>query len=510
VRTLRTLALLGFASACAPKPPAVAPAPTPIERLAAAEALVKAGCYDCLAGALEAFEALRSSPAVSTQATLGAARSAALLAIRERDLGTEDSGYLKRAQELAAAGGPASSLPFLLQVADTLPQRGGVRQMSDDTDLTRNQTALRNRDAWTAELRAHADEDPLTATLWLSFNCAYVPAGQQVIPEWLDRVPAWKDTPLIAFKAAVCRGFQRAPFEALLDGDARFKETHYFIGLGFAFGAKIDNAMEHLLQAYEWRPRWPAVTNSLAGDYVALEEFDKAIEFYDRTLAVVPSFADAMLGKVKALTYAGRYVDAMKATEPLLAGRWQLGDTRYWRAFNQLQLNRLDEAWDDIELAAKLIRNAGVPKLAGLIAYRRKELDVARAKFEESYKLGRDDCETGFYLGVVHAEQGTWPAAATVLTETSACLETAEQTTKREIEEFRAAPDLPAERRARQIEKREQQIANGRRMMAQSWFNIAVASYNLARRDEARQYAEKVADDDVFGARARDLLSRLK
>src|SRR5207302_4171170 len=142
----------------------------------------------------------------------------------------------------------------------------------------------------------------------------------------------------------------RAPFEALLTADARFKETHYFIGLAFAFGARIDDAMAHLLLAYEWRPRWPAVTNSLAGDYVALEEFDKAIAFYDRTLAIVPAFADAMLGKVKALTYAGRYVDAIAATEPLLAGRWQLGDTRYWRAFNELQLDRLDPAGDDGEM----------------------------------------------------------------------------------------------------------------------------------------------------------------
>ena len=162
-----------------------------------------------------------------------------------------------------------------------------------------------------------------------------------------------------------------------------------------------------------------------------------------------------------------------------------------------------------METAAKFVRNAGVPKLAGIVAYRRKQLEVARAKFEESYKIGRDDCETGFYLGVVHAELGTWPATAIVLTETSACLEKAERTNLKEIDEFRAA-DMPADRKDRQIKKREQQIANGRRMMAQSWFNIAVASYNLGQKDEARQYAEKVAADDQFGERARDLLNRLK
>ena len=47
-------------------------------------------------------------------------------------------------------------------------------------------------------------------------------------------------------------------------------------------------------------------------------------------------------------------------------------------------------------------------------------------------------------------------------------------------------------------------------MMATSWFNTAVACYNLSRKAEARQYAEKVAADEQFGDRARELLSRLR
>jgi hypothetical protein len=37
-----------------------------------------------------------------------------------------------------------------------------------------------------------------------------------------------------------------------------------------------------------------------------------------------------------------------------------------------------------------------------------------------------------------------------------------------------------------------------------------VSYFSLSRKDEARQYAEKVADDEQFGERARDLLSRLR
>ena len=46
--------------------------------------------------------------------------------------------------------------------------------------------------------------------------------------------------------------------------------------------------------------------------------------------------------------------------------------------------------------------------------------------------------------------------------------------------------------------------------MATSWFDIAVAYYNLSRKTEARQFAEKVVGDEQFGERARELLSRLR
>ena len=359
-------------------------------------------------------------------------------------------------------------------------------------------------------LRQHADDDPLAAYLWLSFNCAYVPSGRQALADWLAAVPAWRDTTLLNFKAAVCSGYTRASFESLLQAEPRFVELNYFIGLSAAFSGKIDDAIEHLLRAYAWRQRWPDVTYTLAADYFALEEFDKAIEFYDHTLEVLPEFPDALLEKGKTQTYAGRYLEAIATLDRLLAlERWLVGDARYWRAVNENQLEQLEVAWDDVELAAKLMRNAAVPKLAGIVAYKRRQLEVARVKFDESWKLGRDDCETGFYLGIVLGEQRMWARTAQVLTDTTACLETAEEKLKSEIAAIQVSTDHP-ERQIRQIRKREQEIAKGRRMTATSWFNIAVSYYSLSRKDEAREYAEKVADDEHFGERARDLLSRLR
>ena len=47
-------------------------------------------------------------------------------------------------------------------------------------------------------------------------------------------------------------------------------------------------------------------------------------------------------------------------------------------------------------------------------------------------------------------------------------------------------------------------------MLATSWFDIAVAYYNMSRKTEARQFADKVANDEQFGERARGILSLLK
>jgi hypothetical protein len=76
--------------------------------------------------------------------------------------------------------------------------------VSDDTELARMQAANRNRDAWTEYLRTHAEDDALSAYLWIGFNCAYVPTAQQAMGEWLARVPNWRDAPPVAFKTATC------------------------------------------------------------------------------------------------------------------------------------------------------------------------------------------------------------------------------------------------------------------------------------------------------------------
>ena len=98
------LLLLTVTGACAKpaaKPAAVTPPPpTPAQRLASADALVRAGCLDCLIQAYGEYELLRTIPAALDAGTAGAVRSAALIALRQRELGMTDEGYSQRARLL--------------------------------------------------------------------------------------------------------------------------------------------------------------------------------------------------------------------------------------------------------------------------------------------------------------------------------------------------------------------------------------------------------------------------
>ena len=312
------------------------------------------------------------------------------------------------------------------------------------------------------------------------------------------------------FRRATCRGLDEKVLETLLRQDPRFGEVPYLLGLSAVGRQDLDGAEALFGRAHDWRPRWPSLLQSMADVAMAAEDFENAASLYDGAIAIEPLSVDPRLGRVRALTYLGRHEDAIAATEPLLASRWSPGDARYWRALNEAELQHYDEAWADVEEAGKLLLTSDVPKLAGIIAYRRHELDVARARFEQSWERNPADCEVRFYLGVVRAEQGAWIETADTLMRVGECLEQVERRLRAEIAGIAARQASPPDRRSRQIARREREIASAGRMLAASWFNIAVAYFNLSQKTEAQLFAERVADDDQFGPRAREILARLK
>jgi tetratricopeptide (TPR) repeat protein len=500
------LAALTVLTACGPKKVAVDPTIAGRATLAEADANLHAGCYDCLVEALRQYESTRAIPALAHQATLGAVHAAALLALRERELGTTDSGYLERARGLAGASPLVNTeSASLFDIIEIFPWRAGAgRSGRPDSGLN----VFANREQRIEALRGLAARDELSAYVWIAYACASGAGLAMGNTEMKAPVGRWADLPLLAFRLAMCSTSGISAIDAVSAAEPRYKEAAFFKGLNATAARKLDDADARYREAYAWRKTWPAVTLAIANVSMTAEEFQVAREFYDETLALAPMFPDALLGKLRALTYLSRQEEAMVVADELIAISRYPGDAHYWKAYNELSLERYDPAWLDIEAADRSLINSEVPKLAGIIAINRHEIDVARQRLEISRQRNRNDCQTLYYLHLVLADQRKWPETVTGAVAAAGCIDAAEAGLRSQIDEIQRS-EAPEARKARQIAAREQQIASGIRMRATCWFNAAVGSYNTRQSDAARMFAAKLDGDAQYGDRARDLVAQL-
>jgi tetratricopeptide (TPR) repeat protein len=507
VRRRHVFLALSVFIACGPQKVAVDPAIAARAMLADADASLQAGCFDCLVDALKHYESARAVPAVAEIATAGAVRASALLALRERELGATDSGYLEHARGLAD-GRPAIQMDVAsqLEIIEAMPWRAGAgRSGRPDSALT----VYTDRAQRIASLRSVAARDELAAYLWVAYACESGAGLSMGHAELKAPLGAMAEQPLIAYRLAICPTGGTDLLDAVIAEQPRFKEAAFYKGLRASSARRLDDADARYREAYAWRPTWPAATLAIANVAMSAEEFDQARAFYEETLTLAPLYPDALLGKLRALTYLATREDAMRVADQLLGiGRYP-GDAHYWKAYNELQLDRYDAAWSDIDEAERSMINSDVPKLAGIIAINRQQFDVARQKLELSRQRNPNDCQTLYYLHLVLAEQRQWPETVRGAVTAAGCIDAAATGLRSEIETIRES-DAPAARKARQIAAREQQIASGLRMRATCWFNAGVGSFNLSKADDAREFAERVADDEQFGERARQLLARLK
>jgi tetratricopeptide (TPR) repeat protein len=480
---------------------------------------MRTGCFDCLEEALAEYEAVKGVPHLQPTdidaATDGAIRAALLLDLRERELGMPDEGYLQRARDLIGIREDrvAAFAPHLYSI-ESIPRRDARFLGPTGPDGLRRMQELRAKfPALVEERRLGADADPLAAYLWLAFYCTHSDSrDDRSLSRLLGPFVQMRDAPIVDYRAATCLGTQSEPLRTLLDREPRFVEITYWLAQVAQMATQIEEAERLFGIAFKWRPRWPAVTAALGNVYAAFEEHERALDFFERTLVVAPDHPEALIGRIKSLSVLGREKEALAAIDAVLAaegGRVFPGEVYYWRAWNFTQIQDLDMAWTAIEQANRLWVNSEVSKLGGIIAYRRWQRPAAIERFTAAQKLAPDDCENAYYLGITHAELREWPATRTVFEGAAGCIDRARDGLKKEIVTIEGSSWDPA-RKARQIARREGQIEAAARMLSTSWFNIAVANFNLGNKEGARQYAERVVEDEQFAERARDILKRLQ
>ncbi len=490
-RRVAIVVLLALTSACAARQATT----SSVADLARADQLAAGGCYRCLQGALAIYErqigtTRRPAPALVQRAL----ETAALAALREKELGIPSAATVARVRALALQ---TSALPghlspdVLLELIDLAPAEASG--MDPDDAAARNTRERRERLVALRPSLASIPTPTIVETyLALSLDCDNRDARTRIAEG-----PAFTtDNVLLRYKLAVCVGRARTELAPIRAADPRWTDTTFFEARAAVTpkGPDLRAAIGFLTVAQNAFPESPAVIVALAHAQRGYGDLEPALATYDRVIKMVPGQREALLGRTITLAYLERHPESVEtATRMVDLGTWLLGDAYYWRARGRYILKALEAAWDDAEHAVKLSPNTNVFTLAGVIAHDRRELDVAKDRFQRARQADNSNCTAHFYYATVVATQNSWSEATPIFSQAMSCFTATAGEARRTIDELRANSDDPVFT-ARLIADQERTLKEAELKAAQSAYNAAQGLLRAGNTPEARTHLQLALD----------------
>jgi tetratricopeptide (TPR) repeat protein len=324
-------------------------------------------------------------------------------------------------------------------------------------------------------------------------------------------VKAYPDSILMRYKDAVFPPASAEKLRSLIDADPRFFEGYYHLGDLSLGQGKLLEAEKNFLKAVEGLAVSPQVNILLASIYLATEEFDRSLEYYDKTLALSPEYRDALLGKALCLSYQQKFQEAIEVLNGLIKlGFYLIGEANYWLAWNEHELKDNVAAQLHIEESkSRLPTNSEVFGLAGTIAMEKGEAERAEREFLEALKYNAANTEALFGLGRICALKLRWPDSAGYFEKAAAVASQAEAALTAKLEEIRAA-NMVADRKARLLAKKEQQLKITQATRATAHLEAAIGFLNAGDSAKAAAHAKRASEHPKFKSAADDLLKKIK
>ena len=441
-------------------------------------------------------------------------KAALLLALREKELGIMHSQVLDQAGEwisrLPSLEGFRRYVEIVRRIpVDTKGITGGGFENDVDTDEYFD-WIKHNVDPIYAHLLEKSTSSDLFAYLYISFHIAFAHRFPETekLSQLAELFPV---SPLVRFKLAIYPALDLQGLQGMLSMDPEFYEAELFLGDLELQSGKVLSAEKRYLSTYAHIPESTAVVISLANVCFHLEEFDRCLEYNDLALKLAPRYRDALLGKAMSLGYLGRHDEALAELQKILElGKYYIGETHYWTAWNLNELGRIDEAQTNIDKAKNyLIGHKEVASLSGLIAYQQKRLDDAEKDFTEALDLNPYDCEAAFYMGKIHADRLAWRDSGTFYEMAATCNAATEAALDSKIKEIEAS-GMSEARKQRHIQKKKAQILQLRRSKATSCYNAAAGFYNAKMPEKALPLAEQAAVYPLTREKAEELIAAIK
>ncbi|MEZ5318035.1 MAG: hypothetical protein R2752_11595 [Vicinamibacterales bacterium] len=489
--------------------------------LAAADAQVLQGCYDCLLRARETYARVgvgQARPLVVQRLF----ETELLLATREKELALDWAGTLDRARTLAPELPPPVGADRLIALVDALPIEGPGTP-GDAASAFRRAHATYASDA--VGTRAWLETVPLTPavhmTLRVALDCAYPPradrgAGAPPARMVFEPPPVPEGAPpLVEYQVAMCRT-TRTILEHVRERVPAFVEAQLGISRTMLATAQNDGApglRERLDELYARFPDSPAVTY-LAGSYHQLVgDCREALRFYDATIAIVPRHENAMLGRTICLTYLSRNDEAIATATRMVEQRLaRLDQAHYWLAWNHRVLKDLPRARTEIERAKSMALTGEIFTLAGMIEHDQDDLVPAERdlKGARDGAYGTRNCVAAWYLGLVKMKAEQWAESSTWFEQAMDCYAQNVAESRAGLEGIQRRENMEPEFKARQIANFEATLAEDQSQYYAAAFNAANQGARGGRIDRARELIEIAARDPALADLVRQLREILK
>jgi tetratricopeptide (TPR) repeat protein len=494
-RRLVLLLVIAFASGCAARQP-------PRDVVAESAVHLRAGCYRCLQEGLALLDKRLDLPSRQRAFELSV-----LLIARAKELGLPFEAWTRRATELAAALPPAAADFIALASALRLDPAG----LDRDRDLAQRMVVVSHDvPRWLASIEASSASSETRMYFALAGNCGFFIREAREAAVGRVRAAA-SGVPLLEYALGACISTEEQWLVRAMEHEPRFDDAAYplarylFNRANVGTPSEIDVA-KTFARARSAFPESAAITYTEATNFQLRRDWAHALEGFDATLKLQPAHHDARLGRVVALSMLERHDEAIGGATSLIGeGKWLVGDSYYWRAWNKYAQDQLDESERDIEQAKKHMRSGAVFVLSGLIQWRKQRPAVAEGEFEQAIRLDKNACDAANYLGGVRAELRKWQLAADAYAGAESCRD-------REVLGLRATLNELIARRASEaaIDSQQKSIAESEQRAAEMAYNRGVMLANAGDVATAQGHIERAGRHPTLQSKATDLLQRLR
>jgi tetratricopeptide (TPR) repeat protein len=515
--------LVVLISSCAPKKKIEYPSQLLEEyksKTEAADALYKAGSYTCLKESFHVYKELLGIHYDQKNTSEKLIKTAILLVLRQKELGIHDGTYSKEVLHLIQENPSLAEYSTYLDLVESMHilTKGKRWNFIDDSrkaDMAREKLE-ENIKLWNQKLEEKSTTEEFYAFLSIAENChfPFYLRDKQAIQKKQDfssLLEIFPESLLIQFKLSLCPEEDIDSLRSVLRQEPRYYEIHYFLGDHALKQGLLITAEKNYLECYKHIPESVPAVISLASVYFALEELEQSLEFYDKAIAIIPELREALLGKAICLSYLNRHEEAIEVCKEVLRlGGYLPGDTHYWLAWNQNELENLDDAWKNVENSkGYLVGYSQVFSLAGVIAFKKNDRDTAEKNFIEAMKLDFDNFEASYYLGKIYAAKQEWEKSGKYYESASLCQYRREKATERKITEIENS-DFSEERKNKLLSKKKFQLKKTVLTKATCFYNAAAGYFNAGRNDQALKLAEQALSHSALKEKAGELIAEIK